>query len=118
VDRSLHQSNTHAIKNPLEPLRLKTTARCASRGESPGLLKEDEGNDGTQPRLDTEAKGVQQQQATELLADLVEDELAARLPCCGERAELLEQTQQIVVRVVADNHPVPDLEHLASLEPH
>ena len=48
----------------------------------------------------------------------LEDELAARLPCCGECAELLEQTQHIVVRVVADNHPVPDLEHLASLEPH
>ncbi len=75
------------------------------------------GNDGTQPRLDTEAKGVQQQ-ATELLADLVEDELAAPLPCCRESAELLEQTQHIVVRVVADNHPVADLEHLASLEPH
>ena len=75
------------------------------------------GNDGTQSRLDTEAQGVQQQ-ATELLANLAEDELAARLPCCGESAELLEQTQQIVVRVVADNHPVPDLEHLASLEPH
>jgi hypothetical protein len=32
VDRPLHQSNTHAMKNRLEPLRLKTTARCASRG--------------------------------------------------------------------------------------
>ena len=35
VDRPLHQSNTHAMKNRLEPLRLKTTARCASRGENP-----------------------------------------------------------------------------------
>jgi hypothetical protein len=28
----LHPSNTHAMMNPLEPLCLKTTARCASRG--------------------------------------------------------------------------------------
>ena len=48
----------------------------------------------------------------------MEDELAARLLCCGESAELLEQTQQIVVRVVADNHPVANLVHLANLEPH
>src|SRR5256885_1505247 len=68
--------------------------------------------------LDTEVKGVQQHQATELLADLVDDGLATLLPCCGQSAELLEQTQQIVVRVVADNHPIADLEHLASLEPH
>src|SRR6266849_10401680 len=32
VDRPLHPSNTHAMKNRLEPLCLKTTARCASRG--------------------------------------------------------------------------------------
>jgi len=37
VDRSLHPSNTHALKNRLEPLRLKTTARCASRGPSSSL---------------------------------------------------------------------------------
>src|SRR5260221_4988572 len=32
VDRPLHPSNTHAMKNRLEPLCLKTTARCTSRG--------------------------------------------------------------------------------------
>ena len=34
VDRPLHPRNTHAMKDRLEPLRLKTTARCASRGQS------------------------------------------------------------------------------------
>jgi hypothetical protein len=51
-------------------------------------------NDGNQPRgLDTEVKGVQQQQATELLANLVEDGLITRLPCCRQSAELLQQPQ-------------------------
>jgi hypothetical protein len=107
-----------------EMMRLNKEKRAAQKEFLDGLvttarvLPGKDGRKGTQPRLDIEVKGVQQQQATELLADLVEGELAARLPCCGESAELLEQTQQIVVRVVADNHPVADLVHLANLEPH
>ena len=38
MDMPLHQSNTHILKNPLEPLRLKATARCASRGKSRNSL--------------------------------------------------------------------------------
>ena len=32
INSLLHQTNTHALKYRLEPLRLKTTSRCASRG--------------------------------------------------------------------------------------
>src|SRR5229473_5641194 len=34
VDRPLHPSNTHAMKNRLEPLHSRATARCASRGQT------------------------------------------------------------------------------------
>ena len=34
MERLLHQSNTHAMKDRLEPLHSRAAARCASRGTS------------------------------------------------------------------------------------